>query len=114
MSINWFARLEHIADQMDGIHASPEAQIGYDVLSDAITWSDEYPRDLAGRMEDFECLKILLRYRTSVLTGDPDESLRYYWDRAMELFPNWAGFDPARIRKRSVNGVPKRALSCIG
>ncbi len=97
MCTDWLEQYARIAAEMDRVRALPGAEIGYDVLSDAITWSDEYPSELAGRAEEFECIKILLRYRTSVLTGDPDESFRPYWDRAMGLFPNWAGFTPSRL-----------------
>ena len=97
MTIDWLGQYARIAAEMDRIRALAGAEIGYDVLSDAITWSDEYPSDLAGRLEEFDCIKILLRYRTSVLMGDPDESFKPYWDRAMELFPNWAGFRPSRL-----------------
>jgi hypothetical protein len=97
MAIDWLEQYERIAAEMDAVHESPNAEIGCDVLADAIVWSDEYPSDPASPMYDFQCIKILLRYRTSVLLGQPDETFRVYWDRARELFPHWAGFASSRL-----------------
>jgi hypothetical protein len=97
MTVDWFQQYVHIATEMNDVHALPGAEPGYDVLTDAIIWSDEYPSNVAGRMVDFDCLKLLFRYRTSILTGHPDETFRPYWDRAMELFPQWAGFASSRL-----------------
>jgi len=97
MSIDWMEKLARIAEEMNRIHAVPGAEMRYDVTADAIFWTDEYPANLAGRAWDFQCVKILLRYRTSVLTGQPDETFGPYWDRARQLFPNWAGFEPKRF-----------------
>lgn len=97
MKINWLEQYGHIAAEMDAVHESPNAEIGYDVLADAIVWSDEYPSDPARPMYDFQCIKILLRYRTSLLLGEPDEAFKMYWGHARELFPHWAGFAPSRL-----------------
>ncbi len=97
MSIDYFEKLSIIAQEMDGLCPMARAKIGYNVLADGIVWSDEYPLNLAGRSEDFDCLRILWRYRTSALTEEPDEKWRPYWDHARSLFPNWAGFEPRRL-----------------
>jgi len=96
MPIDYMAQLARIARVIDSVHVQHDAKRGYDILSDALTWSDEYPQTFGGRSEEFDCVRILLRYRTSVLTGDPDELLQPYWKRAKQLFPNWAGFEPSR------------------
>ena len=70
---------------------------GYDVLADALVWSDEYPKDIPGRHHEFDCIKLLLRYRTTLLLGAPNDFFRPYWERGKELFPNWAGFCIARL-----------------
>jgi hypothetical protein len=95
--MDYMQQLEGIAAEMNRIRATADPEMQYSIMSDAIVWSDEYPNDLTGRTEDFECIKILLRYRTSLLTGQPNESFRPYWERAIELFPNWAGFEPSRL-----------------
>jgi hypothetical protein len=97
MEINWLEQLARVAAEMDDVRALPNAEMSYDVLADAITWSDEYPSNAAGRMYEFQCIKLLLRYRTSFLLNNPDETFKMYWDRAKELFPNWAGFVGSRL-----------------
>jgi hypothetical protein len=82
---------------MDRTRVVPDATVGYDVLSDALVWSDEYPSNIAGRLAEFDCVKLLLRYRTSLLLGKPDDSFKPYWDHAKERFPDWAGFCSTRL-----------------
>lgn len=89
--------LRRIADEMDRTRASPDAVVGYDVSADALVWADEYPSRPRGGLRQFDCVKLLLRYRTTLLLGDPDESFKPYWDLGIELFPNWAGFSPTRV-----------------
>jgi hypothetical protein len=96
VQIDWYERLANVANELDQTRIKTDAEVGYDVLSDGIVWSDEYPPNLVGRTEEFDCVRILLRYRTSVLTGSPDEYLRPYWEFARTQFPNWAGFDAER------------------
>jgi len=97
MVIDYFDSLDRIAREMDRTRVAPDATVGYDVLSDALVWSDEYPRDIAGRLAEFDCVKLLLRYRTTLLLGKPNDSLRPYWDHGRRRFPNWAGFCPERL-----------------
>lgn len=52
-------QMERIAGEMDRTRESPNATVGYDVLSDALVWSDEYPGDIGGRLADFDCIRIL-------------------------------------------------------
>jgi hypothetical protein len=95
--MDFFAQFTRIGRELDATRARADASIGYDVLAGAVVWSDEYPLDLAGRVADFDCVKLLLRFRTTVILGDADESLRAYWCEGQRLFPNWAGFRPERI-----------------
>lgn len=97
MDIDYFEHLNWIAGEMDQTRVLPDATVGYNVLSDALVWSDEYPRNLAGRLVKFDCVKLLLRYRMSLLLGKPDDFFRPYWDHARERFPNWAGFCSIRL-----------------
>ena len=96
-STDILAMFDEIAAEMDRVHAVPGAKIGYDLFADGLVWSDEYPADIGRRADKFNCIRCLLRFRTSILTGTPDERCRQYWDRAIELFPNWAGFTPSRL-----------------
>lgn len=68
----------------------------YDGLADAIWWSDEmllWPRPNAA--ED-DALRSLLHFRTTLILGQPDESVRSFWTVAQASFPNWIGFAPDR------------------
>ena len=94
---DYFEELSRIAAEMNRTRPSPDAEVGYDLLTDALVWSDEYPGERAGRLEDYMCLRLLFRYRTTLLLGNPDDFFKPYWDRAMELFPDWAGFCPTRL-----------------
>ncbi len=98
MTIDYFKRLARIAADMDQAQFSPIAEIGYDAFADALVWSDEYPRGITASVPEFDCVKLVLRYRTTVLLGKPDDFFKPYWDRAKELFPNWAGFHPSRLK----------------
>jgi hypothetical protein len=97
MTIDWLEQFASVAAEMNNVRELPNAKIDYDLLADAIIWSDEYPSNPTRPMYDFQCIKILLRYRTSLLLGTPDETFKVYWDRAKELFPNWAGFTFSRL-----------------
>src|SRR5262245_46402513 len=92
----WHSHFARIAADMDCTRACDGATIGYDVFADGSLWSDEYPASAVGRSEEFMCLRILLRYRTSVLMGTPEPSLAPIWREAKDCFPHWAGFEPRR------------------
>jgi hypothetical protein len=97
MDTDYFEHLKRIAGEMDQTRSLPGATADYDVLAGALVWSDEYPGDFGRRLAEFDCVKLLLRYRTTLLLGKADDALRPYWDYARERFPNWAGFSPARL-----------------
>jgi hypothetical protein len=88
--------LDGLTAELDNVRLLPGATMGYDLIADAIVWSDEYPSSPARPMAEYQCLKAVLRYRTSLLTEIPDERCRRYWEHAKALFPNWAGFTPSR------------------
>ena len=96
MTTEYFHEFGSIADEMNRTRASSGAEISYDVFADALVWSDEYPDRYRGRRKRFDCVKLLLRYRTTLILGDPDPFFEPFWDEARELFPLWAGFDAAR------------------
>jgi len=67
----------------------------YDLMSDAIVWEDEIPTLFIG---DSLVIRLLFRYRTTVLLGNPDRELECYWRHGQSLFPEWPGFNPSRNR----------------
>ena len=43
-------------------------------------------------------LRPVLRYRTTLARGEPDDKYREHWEAALLLFPRWVGFRPRRLR----------------
>src|SRR4051794_29424691 len=74
----------------------PTARVRYNPFADAIYWSDEVPAKLTDDEED--ALRILLRYRTSLIIGRADPMWAPLWGAATELFPRWIGFSEERTR----------------
>ena len=91
------AALSGIAPLMRALAQDPRATCNYDVMSGALVWSDEFPafRDLA-RIKGWSIIRVVLRFRTELILGKPDEQFREFWDTAMRLFPEWPGFAPER------------------
>lgn len=71
---------------------SPDAHPFYDMLSDAILWSDELPEELP---EGWTVVRCVFRHRTCLLLGIEPE-YEEWWQLARKLFPAWAGFAEER------------------
>ena len=72
------------------------ATIEYDILADALNWSDETnpstPSDVIG------ALRPLRHYRTRLMLN-AEEPNNIVWEYCRLLFPNWIGFLPERRRQ---------------
>ena len=90
------AQLARLAAAMPALPAVPEVSVGYDMMSDALLWPDELPKPELFSCRHLWCLRPLLRYRTSLILGRPDERCRPAWECARRLFPRWVGFRPER------------------
>lgn len=92
------SQLEVIAPLLTSLPYRDDATLTYDVMSDAIVWSDEIPDIHASslRMRDLWCLRPVLRYRTGLILGSPDTRFELHWNRALELFTHWPGFAKSR------------------
>jgi hypothetical protein len=91
-----FEQLRAIAARMRELPSAPGASVFYELTSDALVWSDEIPDLERGGARQFQCLRFLFRYRTTVIMGKPDQRFRRYWDEAQKLFPEWPGFAAQR------------------
>ncbi len=89
-------QLRSIADRMRKLKPAPKATVFYELMSNALVWSDEIPDLETGDVHDFHCLRFVFRFRTTLMMGKPDERFQSLWDEAKALFPNWPGFDPER------------------
>lgn len=83
-------QLGQIAARMNALIKSSEAAIHHDLLAGALWWSDERPA--FDEPEHHWCLRPILRYRTSLILGVPDERYESAWEAAKQLFPAWPGF----------------------
>jgi hypothetical protein len=90
------AQLRAIAVRMQPLRAAPGASVFYELMSDALVWSDEIPDLDSGNVRDFHCLRFVFRYRTTLILNIPDPRFQIYWDEAQSLFPDWPGFDAGR------------------
>ena len=89
-------QLRAIAERMRQLKPAPEATVFYELMSNALVWSDEIPDLDTGDVSVFHCLRFVFRFRTTLMMDKPDERFRSLWDEAKTLFPNWPGFDPRR------------------
>ena len=71
----------------------------YDMMSDALVWSDELEslreRDTP-EGADWTCIRRVWHYRTTLIMQSPSAEHAAFWNRAVELFPEWIGFLPER------------------
>ena len=105
------AALERLAPLLRGQRRSPDATIFYDVLSDALVWSDETPEVRVLRtINGWQVLRFVFHYLTQLILGLPEEKhpdsegyekqifveSRDAWNEARRLFPDWPGFHSKR------------------
>jgi hypothetical protein len=88
--------LQVIAPQMNVLRRRWLARLHYDAIADALWWSDERPK--LTHLRDHWCLRLLFRYRTSLILGEPDLNCEPAWLEATRSFPNWPGFHPSRCQ----------------
>ena len=86
-------RLSNAAARVRECRFDAESRMRYDLMSDSILWEDEIPTPFNG---DSLAIRLLFRYRTTVLLGKPNHELECYWRLGMSLFPDWPGFTPSR------------------
>ncbi|SFI34427.1 hypothetical protein SAMN05421753_10840 [Planctomicrobium piriforme] len=90
-----FQFLPKHAKHLDGIRfAAQQPKISYEWLSGALVWSDEIMPATPNKA--IVALRPVWAYRTSLILNEPRPSLLPYWERALQLFPNWVGFRPER------------------
>lgn len=83
-------QLRQLGPMMEGLRINRSATLHYHVMADALLWSDEIPGKIDPEADD--ALRCLLRYRTSLILGKPEEEWRHFWDAGRVAFPNWIGF----------------------
>jgi hypothetical protein len=93
-------KLEILAPFLDSLAVDSNARMQYEVMSDALLWSDELPvpSDRVKHALDTNCLRGAFRYRTTLIIEKPDERYRAAWEQLKMLCPNWPGFLADRQR----------------
>ena len=89
-------QLRAIAPRMRELKPGSGATVFYELMSDALVWSDEIPDLETGDVRAFHCLRFVFRYRTTLMLGEPDGRFAGVWEEAAKLFPDWPGFDVSR------------------
>jgi hypothetical protein len=88
--------LDSLVAKMRALKRDASAKITYDLMSGALIWSDEKANDLT--VEEMGCLRAVLRFRTSIITSEPDERFRHLWTQLVAKYPDWIGFDASRCQ----------------
>jgi hypothetical protein len=105
-----FQQYSIMAEQMNAqSKSSGEGQPSYHVLADALFWEDEIPVGL--EVFSGDCLRFVLRYRTSLMLDAPESKWQEYWSEAKRCFPNWVGFSPERCRPDNHLGTAYQEMS---
>lgn len=88
--------LQALAPILNRLPADPNARVGYELMSDALVWSDELPPDPEPHGDGWVSLRGVFRYRTTLILGKPEEKYRAGWEVLASLCPNWPGLLPER------------------
>lgn len=83
------SEIEKLAPLLGHLPVQREARPRYDMLSDALIWSDEWPLDRPPR--DWWAIRPLLHYRASIILSEP-APYQLLWDIGLKYFPLWPGF----------------------
>jgi hypothetical protein len=88
--------LDSLVRRLCTVTVDPSAEVVYDLMSGALIWSDEKISGLTA--EEMGCLRAVLRYRTSLIVGQPDERFRDLWAELNVKYPEWIGFSVDRCQ----------------
>ena len=77
---------------------SLDATRRYEILSGGFYWTDERIFEVADICMDSEswAFRYVLRYRASIIGGEPRAELRAPWDQLRKECQEWPGFRPER------------------
>jgi hypothetical protein len=89
--------LRSLASDLDSITVATSDRYHYDAITESIRWEDELPQSYGRGGERLAALRVIFRYRASLILGEPQAEWERYWQLARELFPRWIGFDATRL-----------------
>jgi hypothetical protein len=94
--MNFEDYLDNLASKLRTLKRDISAKVFYDLMSGALVWTDEKVTGLT--VEEIGCLRAVFRFRTGIITNEPDERFRVLWDKLRAKYPDWIGFDPSRCQ----------------
>jgi hypothetical protein len=74
----------NLSRDLEALCLDPAASIRYEVMSDALIWSDELLRDRPARQ--IWCMRPVFRYRTGLILRTDFEEFRQNWGRHKRSF----------------------------
>ena len=83
-----------IAKDLESLSRDPTATLHFEVMSNALVWSDEVLRNRRAR--ETWCMRPVFRYRTGLIMGLDFDEFREDWRIAKTIFPRWIGFSADR------------------
>jgi hypothetical protein len=101
--------LKSIASDLEQLRLDPAASLHYEIMSDALVWSDELLRNRRAR--EIWCMRPVLRYRTGLILGLDLVEFRETWKVAKNIFPKWIGFAQQRCERSASLEALYRQLS---
>jgi len=66
-------KLRTLAPKLNQLVLLPDAEYFYEMLSGGLVWEDEIPDLSTLPARSFEGLRGVIRYRTTLILGEPDE-----------------------------------------
>jgi hypothetical protein len=96
---------ESILELFNRTRAQPDAQVGFDAMAGAYSFSDEFPEldNEDDRLFPLVGLfRVLCAYRLSLVRGNPRMEWSRWWELAKSTAPNWAGFTEDRCSDKAM------------
>lgn len=79
------------------LRLDPNATLHYEVMPDALVWSDEILR--GRKVRETWCMRPVFRYRTGLILGLQLVEFEEPWGLAKTILPNWIGFSKWRCER---------------
>jgi hypothetical protein len=87
-------------DFLSGAIYNPNAERGYEAMSDSFFWSDELVWEALAKFGTARPFREFMGYRGSVIRGAPDFDLQPLWEQVSKACPDWPGL---RLERNSVS-----------
>src|SRR5437660_3400599 len=75
-----------VAQDLELLRFDPQATLFYEIMSDALVWSDEIPQGYVRRVW---CMRPLFRYRTGLILGLNLQEFEDSWGIAKSILHKW-------------------------